>query len=194
MRSTLGVLAVAVVALLGTGCGGRAVASHPAGHTPGPSVTAGVRLAGGGTLAPPAPRAAAIVYDTALVPAGAAVRVTAESGAVLAASTVTVSGMLPHRTYGVHLHVNPCGRTPDDAGPHYRQSHSHTHASAETEVWLDVTTDAGGGGTATATQDWAFQPGRPPRSLVIHAEPTRTSGAEAGSAGPRVACVTLTER
>ena len=78
--------------------------------------------------------------------------------------------MLPNRTYGVHLHVNPCGLKPEDAGPHYQ--HAHTHASADNEVWLDLTTDARGDATATATQDWAFVPGRLPRSLVIHAEKT----------------------
>ncbi|MBB2911172.1 Cu-Zn family superoxide dismutase [Streptosporangium becharense] len=193
MRSTLGALTAAVV-LLGTGCGQQSAAPHPAGHAAASSLPPEVRLVGGGTLTPPAPRASAVVYDTALVPAGAAVRVTAESGAVLATSTLTVSGMLPHRTYGAHLHVNPCGFRPDDAGPHYRQSHSHSHASAQTEVWLDVTTDARGGATATTSHDWAFLPGRPPRSLVIHAEATRASGARAGDAGPRVACVTLAER
>ncbi|MFI6507020.1 superoxide dismutase family protein [Streptosporangium sp. NPDC050855] len=191
---TLGVLVAAL--LLCAGCGDQVDAQHPAGHRSGASASgatdAGIRLAGGGTLTAPAQRASAIVYDTALVPAGAEVTVTAESGAVLSTSTVTAKGMLPARAYGVHLHVNPCGPEPDDAGPHYR--HAHTHASAENEVWLDFTTDARGGATATATQDWAFSPGRPPRSLVIHAEPTRTAGAEAGNAGPRVACVTLVQR
>ena len=139
----------------------------------------------------PAPKASAIVYDTALAPAGASVNATAESGAVLATSTVTVAGLLPNRTYGVHLHVNPCGLKPEDAGPHYQ--HAHTHASADNEVWLDLTTDASGYATATATQDWAFVPGRLPRSLVIHAEKTATAGAQAGTAGPRIACVTLAE-
>ena len=123
--------------------------------------------------------------------AGASVNATAESGAVLATSTVTVAGLLPNRTYGVHLHVNPCGLKPEDAGPHYQ--HAHTHASADNEVWLDLTTDASGYATATATQDWAFVPGRLPRSLVIHAEKTATAGAQAGTAGPRIACVTLAE-
>ncbi|MFD1496638.1 superoxide dismutase family protein [Streptosporangium lutulentum] len=127
-----------------------------------------------------------------MAPAGASVEVTAESGAVLATSTVAVERLLPNRTYGVHLHMNPCGLTPEDAGPHYQ--HAHTHASADNEVWLDFTTDGSGAATATATQDWAFVAGRLPRSLVIHAEKTRTAGAEAGTAGARIACVTLTER
>ncbi|GAA4187747.1 hypothetical protein GCM10022252_21830 [Streptosporangium oxazolinicum] len=191
----LGVLAA--VALLCAGCGEQVAATHPAGHGPsaGAATTPGareIRLGGGGTFTGPAPRASAIVYDTALVPPRASARVTVESGAVLATATVSVKGMLPGRTYGAHLHVNACGYQPEDAGPHYQ--HSHTHASAENEVWLDFTTDLRGDATATTTQDWALVPGRLPRSLVIHAEPTRTAGAEAGAAGPRVACVTLTER
>ncbi|MFF3440234.1 superoxide dismutase [Streptosporangium sp. NPDC002721] len=187
----LGVLAAVV--LLCAGCGEQVAAPHPAGHSPsaGPSVE-GIRLAGGGTFTRPAPRASAIVYDTALVPSGASAQVTVESGAVLATATVIVKGMLHSRTYGAHLHVNPCGFKPEDSGPHYQ--HSHTRASAENEVWLDFTTDVRGDAIATTTQDWALVPGRLPRSLVIHAKPTRTSGAEAGTAGPRVACVTLTER
>ncbi|WP_326643422.1 superoxide dismutase family protein [Streptosporangium sp. NBC_01755] len=186
------ILGVLAVALLCAGCAERAADPHPAGHGPAATPSAsGIRLVGGGVFSAPGPRASTIAYDTALVPPGAAARVTAESGAVLATSTVTVTGMLPGRTYGVHLHVNPCGLKPEDAGPHYQ--HTHTHASAKNEVWLDFTTDARGEARATATRDWAFVAGRLPRSLVIHAEPTRTVGTEAGSAGPRVACVTLTE-
>jgi len=187
----MGVLAA--VTLLCAGCGDQA---DPAGHGPGAASavpgTREIRLAGDGAFTGPAPRVSAIVYDTGLVPPGARARVTVESGAVLATATVTVKGMLPGRTYGAHLHVNPCGFAPEDAGPHYQ--HSHTHASAENEVWLDFTTDSWGAATGTATQDWALVPGRLPRSLVIHAEPTRSAGPEAGAAGLRVACVTLAER
>ncbi|MFC4060524.1 superoxide dismutase family protein [Planomonospora corallina] len=181
---------LAPVTLITAACGGQAEMARPAVHDVAP---AEVKLSGGGTFGAPAPRAAAIVYDRALVPPGASARVTAESGAVLSTAKVEVSGFLPRRTYGVHLHVNPCGADPEEAGPHYRQ-HGHSHASATSEVWLDFTTDRRGAATAAAKQDWAFIPGRPPRSLVIHAEPTRAEGTDAGAAGPRVACVTLAER
>ncbi|MEV4181006.1 superoxide dismutase family protein [Streptosporangium canum] len=146
----------------------------------------------GGERTAPAPKASAVAYNARLAPPGASATLTAESGAVLATSTLTVGGLLPDRTYGAHLHVNPCGAKPEDAGPHYQ--HAHSHASADNEVWLDFTTDAHGAATATAKQDWAFIPGRLPRSLVIHAKPTTRTGADAGTAGPRVACVTLAER
>ncbi|WP_433243132.1 superoxide dismutase family protein [Streptosporangium sp. CA-135522] len=182
-------VALVAVGLLSVACGGQqAAAPPPAGQAASP---AGIRLAGGGTLTPPLPKASAIAYNLKLAPPGASARVEAESGAVLATSTLTVEGLLPNRTYGAHLHVNPCGIEPEDAGSHYQ--HAHAHASADNEVWLDFTTDAEGSATATAKQDWAFVPGRVPHSLVIHAKRTRKAGAKAGTAGPRVACVTLAE-
>ncbi|MBG0815603.1 superoxide dismutase family protein [Planomonospora sp. ID82291] len=192
MRRLPRILAAAVLsaALPAAACGGQEDHARPAVHDVAPE---GIVLSGGGTFGAPAPRAAVIAYDRALVPPGAWARVTAESGAVLSTAKVEAGGFLPGRTYGVHLHVNPCGADPDDAGPHYRDGR-HSHAGAAGEVWLDFTTDRRGAATATAKQDWAFAPGRPPRSLVVHAEPTTTAGADAGSAGPRVACVTLTAR
>ncbi|WP_051865098.1 superoxide dismutase family protein [Streptosporangium roseum] len=185
-------VALVAVGLLSVACGAPEAAPQPAAPVPGAPGATGVRLSGGGTLAAPAPKALAVAYNARLAPPGASATLTAESGAVLATSTLTVGGLLPDRTYGAHLHVNPCGVKPEDAGPHYQ--HAHSHASADNEVWLDFTTDAHGAATTTAKQDWAFIPGRLPRSLVIHAKPTTKTGAEAGTAGPRVACVTLAER
>ncbi|MEV0135566.1 superoxide dismutase [Dactylosporangium sp. NPDC050688] len=62
-------------------------------------------------------------------------------------------------------------------------------ANPQNEVWLDVTTRADGRGSAVATHPWTFDP--PPRSLVIHAAPTKTGPSDAGDAGARVACLTL---
>jgi Cu-Zn family superoxide dismutase len=64
-----------------------------------------------------------------------------------------------------------------------------SYANPQNEVWLDVTTRADGRGSAIATHPWTFNP--PPRSLVIHANPTQTDPAHAGDAGPRAACLTL---
>ncbi|MFC7648806.1 hypothetical protein ACFQX6_56500 [Streptosporangium lutulentum] len=61
----LGVLVA--VGLLAVACGRQAPAAHPPEHSP---AAAGIRLAGGGTLVAAAPKASAIVYDTALAPAG----------------------------------------------------------------------------------------------------------------------------
>ena len=117
--------------------------------------------------------------------------------------TLHVRGLNPNRTYGAHAHVNPCGLTGTAAGPHYQfsldpaatpsaPSSNPVFANPVNEIWLDVTTNAAGNGVAMATQPWQFAPGKAPKSVIIHAEPTRT-GAQgdtpAGSAGARLACV-----
>ncbi|GAA2364862.1 superoxide dismutase family protein [Nonomuraea africana] len=142
----------------------------------------GVRISGGGEFAA---SGAVIVYDRKLAPEGAQASATVESVAGQTRSSLVAEGLLPNRSYGVHLHVNPCGAKPDDAGPHYQ--HAHSHADATNEVWLDLKTDATGAGTSSARHAWTLHGERLPRSLVIHAEPT----APDGTAGSRVACLTL---
>jgi Cu-Zn family superoxide dismutase len=68
------------------------------------------------------------------------------------------------------------------------------YANPRNEVWLDFTADTRGAATVTASQDWAFDEAEPPRSLIVHAEHTRTVAGKAGTAGPRVACLTLGTR
>ena len=87
---------------------------------------------------------------------------------------------------------------PDEAGPHY-QHHTDpgtpavdpSYANPDNEVWLDFTATAAGTATAVSQQNWTFDPAAPPRSLVIHEQTTRTAAGTAGTAGPRVACLTL---
>ncbi len=95
----------------------------------------------------------------------------------------------------------PCTGVPDEAGPHYQNHQDPTtpstnpvYANPENEIWLDFTADAEGAATSTVTHGWAFSPTRPPRSLVLHAEHTHTAAGEAGTAGARVACLTLPAR
>jgi Cu-Zn family superoxide dismutase len=134
-----------------------------------------------------------------VVPPGA----TARLGIVPAAAGVTVrlsaAGMVPRRAYGAHLHTRPCGPAPDAAGPHYQHrrdprtpSVDPAYANPRNEVWLDFTADAGGATEVTAAHP-AFGDDTRPRSLVLHAALTRTAAGEAGTAGPRVACLTLTD-
>ncbi|MEV0624635.1 superoxide dismutase family protein [Nonomuraea wenchangensis] len=130
-----------------------------------------------------------IAYDRTLVPQGAQVSVTVESSAGATRTSLVAEGLLPGHHYGAHLHAKPCGGKPDDAGPHYQ--HHPGQITPASEVWLDFTTDAEGAGRSTAKQDWAFDPAHLPGSLVIHAKPTVTSGPQAGTAGDRVACLTL---
>jgi Cu-Zn family superoxide dismutase len=58
-------------------------------------------------------------------------------------------------------------------------------------VWLDFTADATGAGSAVSAHGWDFDPAEPPRSLILHAEHTKTGPGEAGKAGGRAACLTL---
>ncbi|MEV6348651.1 superoxide dismutase family protein [Actinoplanes sp. NPDC051851] len=147
------------------------------------------------------PGANAVTYDPAVVPVGS----TADLSFMATMSTLgirlTVTGMRPHRTYGAHLHVNRCGADPKDAGPHYQHEHDPAatkekpssdprYANPENEVWLDFTTDAGGSATVVRVHDGMFH-GTRPRSLVLHAEKTKTAAGTAGSAGTRVACLNL---
>jgi superoxide dismutase, Cu-Zn family len=144
----------------------------------------------------------AISYDPTLVPPGAAATVTIAPTSAGIEIHLAVSGLRPNRTYGAHLHVHPCGAAAIAAGPHYQHnkdpqasatapSVDPSYANPRNEVWLDFTTDANGGASSTSTQQWTFDSGARPRSLVIHAEGTQTMAGHAGDAGARVACLTL---
>lgn len=197
---------ILLLALLAAGCAapqatppGAAPAS-PAKATPTP--TAEIALTGGGTFKEHAEADAAVVYDTKLVPSGARAQVRVESSEGETVSEVEVWGLAPDRTFGIHLHTNPCGPDPDDAGPHFRGTPATDDPTAPPdgtptanpvdEVWLDIATDDSGHATATATQPWALQPDRLPKSLVIHEHSTESEGPHAGEAGGRAACITLT--
>jgi superoxide dismutase, Cu-Zn family len=200
--------------LLLTGCaaGNRpapAQSANLAGY-PGPSATPSAAPAGPGatargTFLPWTPGATAVTYDTAVVPPGAVAAVTVarrESGVTV---RLAVTGMVPRRSYGAHLHTGPCTAMPEQAGPHYQHrpdpkaspSHPSTDprfANPRNELWLDFTADARGAAVVGVTQPWTFDEVHPPRSLILHAESTRTGKGVAGTAGPRVACLTLAAR
>lgn len=155
-----------------------------------------------GTFLPYPQSTRAITYDPAVVPPGATVQVTVSMTANGARVRLAASGMVPRRAYGAHLHTRPCAATPDQAGPHYQHSPDPraaasppsvdpAYANPRNEVWLDFTADTQGSATASATEDWRFDQNRPPRSLIVHAEQTRTAAGKAGTAGARVACLTL---
>jgi Cu-Zn family superoxide dismutase len=110
-----------------------------------------------------------------------------------------VRGLQPDRVYGAHVHTNPCGASPDDAGPHYQREVDPAgpgvdphYANAENEIWLDFTTDATGAGSAETTVAWELPDDRRlPGSVVIHSTGTNTGPGVAGTAGARVACITI---
>jgi Cu-Zn family superoxide dismutase len=155
-----------------------------------------------GTFAGYSDKATAVTYDPAVVPPGAAATLTITPVGGGVAVKLSVRGLLARRAYGAHLHTSVCGPTPAEAGPHYQHhpdpaavasppSVDPSYANPTNEVWVDVTTDGKGAGTAAATQRWPFDRINPPRSLVLHAGRTATSPGKAGTAGPRVACLTL---
>ncbi|MEV6300790.1 superoxide dismutase [Actinoplanes sp. NPDC051861] len=144
-----------------------------------------------------------VTYDPKTVPVGAKVRLavgeTREGSRVL----LKVTGLVPGRAYGAHLHTRACTDDPADAGPHYQHridpaadaehaSVDPRYANPDNEVWLDFTADAQGIGRADRTQEWRFSDARPAWSMVLHAEHTHTAPGEAGTAGARLACMTRT--
>ncbi len=147
----------------------------------------------------------AITYDPKVVPPGATAQLTVARTARGTTVRLTAAGLVPRRAYGAHLHTQPCTATPGEAGPHYQHSPDPraaaspppadpAYANPRNEVWLDFTADSRGAATVTAHQDWTFDEVEPPRSLIVHAEHTRTAAGKAGTAGPRVACLTLGTR
>ncbi|MCA1671834.1 MAG: superoxide dismutase family protein, partial [Actinobacteria bacterium] len=144
----------------------------------------------------------AFTYNPDLAPPGARLTVTLTPSDGATMGKLDVSGLLPNRGYAVHLHANPCGSTGAAAGPHFQHqvdpvatpdkpSTDPKYANPDNEVWLDVQTDAKGSGTSTAKVPFAFTD-RAPASVVVHeAMKTATQPGEAGTAGDRVACLTL---
>jgi Cu-Zn family superoxide dismutase len=184
-------------------------APSPGLSSPAPALAdPGAPLAEGtvtGTFLPFPQSARAVTYDPEVVPPGATAQVNIARTAQGTTVRLTAGGLVPRRAYGAHLHTRPCTATPDDAGPHYQHSPDPkaaasppsvdpAYANPRNEVWLDFTADASGAATVTARQSWTFDEVEPPRSLIVHAEHTRTVAGKAGTAGPRVACLTLGRR
>jgi superoxide dismutase, Cu-Zn family len=139
----------------------------------------------------------AVTYDEALVPTGSratVLSIPAVGGTVV---SLRVRDLVPGRRYGVHVHQNLCGATGDVAGPHYQHvpdpvqpSVDPAYANPRNEIWLDLTTDRNGDARSSTTVDWQFVD-RHAGSVVLHAEHTHTAPGHAGTAGARLACVTL---
>ena len=173
------------------------VAAHPGGDPP----SSPKHVAAQGTFAAPGTATNAFTYGTAQVPAGAMAWVQARylrSGHTVV--VLTVRGLLPNHEYGSHAHSSACGPLGSDAGPHFQKnpdpvspSIDPAYANADNEIWLDFTTDRKGRGWAIAVQDWQPPADRRPGSVVIHAEHTSdgTDGRSAGTAGARLACLTV---
>jgi superoxide dismutase, Cu-Zn family len=141
---------------------------------------------------------ALVRYSTA-IPVGSTARVTAVYNAAGSSIIVLqVRGLAPNTAYGAHAHANACGATGSAAGPHYQHvqdphqpSSDPAYANPQNEIWLDFETDSEGNGTGTAKVDWQFSPDRRPGSVIIHAEQTHTGPTDSGTAGARLACLTV---
>lgn len=151
-----------------------------------------------GTFAPYVDGATATTYDLDTVPSGSRASVFSLSADHAGTTTkLAVSGLVPNRHYGAHVHENPCGPTGDDAGPHFQHvqdpnqpSTDPEYANPHNEVWLDFTTSAHGNGFATSHVDWSYGDRRP-ASVVIHEHHTSTEPGESGEAGERLACINV---
>jgi Cu-Zn family superoxide dismutase len=145
------------------------------------------------------PSTVAVTYDAAQVPVGAIAKVTATAAGASTQITLHVSGLQPRRAYGAHMHNKSCGAKAADAGSHYQHakdprqpSTNPQFANPQNEVWLDLSTDANGAADSTTTVPWAFRVGAEgPHSVVIHATHTNTTAGKAGTAGARLACITV---
>lgn len=167
------------------------------------ALTAGLAACGSdveasGTFEVPDEANDAYTYDRAAVPVGAEMKVTStatdDGGTVV---EMAVAGFPPNRGYGAHAHVNPCGEQGDAAGPHFQNeqdpvkpSVDPAYANPENEIWLDFMTDAEGTATPTSQVPFDFAE-RAPASVVLHENVTATGPGEAGEAGARVACLTV---
>ncbi|GAA2646119.1 superoxide dismutase family protein [Paractinoplanes durhamensis] len=151
-----------------------------------------------GTFQPFTAGATAVTYDPAAVPAGATAQLSIIKTGYETSVRLVVTGLVGGRMYGAHLHTAPCTAVPAEAGPHYQNhpdpvspSSNPVYANPRNEIWLDFTADATGAATSSASHGWSFRATEPPRSVVLHAEHTHTAPGQAGTAGPRLACLTL---
>jgi Cu-Zn family superoxide dismutase len=166
----------------------------------------GVILIGSGTLTTPNPTSKAATYNPDLAPLGAALTaIVIPSSDRSTRAELTVSGLLPNRTYAAHAHTTACGATAAAAGPHFQNrldpaatpqapSSDPQYANPTNEIWLDVRTDTAGAGTSRTTVPFLITD-RAPGSIVVHeAMQTSTAPGQAGKAGARIACLTLSGR
>jgi Cu-Zn family superoxide dismutase len=184
------------------------VSGPPGSARPSPSASRGgldAPLTQGvvtGTFLPYPQSTIAITYDPKVVPPGSTAQVVISRTASGTWVRLAVTGMVPRRAYGAHLHRQQCTSVPADAGPHYQHvpdpaaaasppSVDPSYANPRNEIWLDFTADARGAATVATAVRWHLDEIEPPRSLIVHAQPTSTAAGKAGTAGPRVACMTL---
>jgi Cu-Zn family superoxide dismutase len=102
--------------------------------------------------------------------------------------TLHVAGLPANRSFGAHLHRDPCNTS--FGGPHYQAPDPATpvpaNADALHEVWLDFATNAAGSGRTHVDVPFEVLVGA--RSVVVHQGAMTLPG---GGAGQRLACLDL---
>lgn len=92
------------------------------------------------------------------------------------------------RTFGVHVHVNPCGASPADIGPHYANPKAAaSDPLKKREIWLDFTVTKAGTGHSKTVHPYLIAPGAA-NAVVIHEQPTDK---DTGDAGDRWVCTSV---
>jgi Cu-Zn family superoxide dismutase len=178
---------------------------YQGGASSAPAAGYGPEAVASGTFLPFRPGSTAITYDAAVVPPGATAEVAVSTARATTTVRLSATGLIPRRAYGAHLHTQPCTGLPAEAGPHYQHqkdpaaaasppSVDPAYANPANEVWLDFTADTTGAVAVTSKVAWTFPNGEHARSLIVHAQQTKTAPGVAGTAGPRVACLTLPAR
>ncbi|MFK0254355.1 superoxide dismutase family protein [Streptomyces sp. NPDC090445] len=139
----------------------------------------------------------AVTYAPGSVPVGSRIRVTEQTGDDGTRIELRLEGVEAGRTFGAHVHRKPCGKDPAAAGAHYQDavdpvqpSVDPVYANPRNEAWLDLATDARGDGRSQTTVGWRIRAGEA-GSVVVHEHATHTVSGHAGSAGPRLACITV---
>jgi Cu-Zn family superoxide dismutase len=193
LASSLAILVLAMLPVLA----GQAFAAAPAGSaTPARAAAApDPPVLVSQTFEPADSGASALTYNHRLVPVGARVTVASVSAQHATATLLAVNGLVPERHYGAHVHMNRCGRAPDDSGPHtqwradpVQPSVNPKYANPHNEIWLDFTTDRDGNAVAASEVRWPVEK-KMARSVVIHDHGTSSAPGHAGEAGARLACV-----
>jgi Cu-Zn family superoxide dismutase len=155
-----------------------------------------------GLLAAPESAGDAFTYNPGLAPAGARMEVTASESDTGTTVRLQVGGLQPNRGYAAHVHQQPCGPTGAAAGPHHQHevdpaaapdtpSADPAFANPRNEIWLDLRTDGSGNGAVEVQVPFTLDD-RSPASVIVHeAEKTATEPGKAGTAGARIACLSV---
>ena len=113
-----------------------------------------------------------------------------------------VDGLLPNRGYAAHAHATPAARPAtrpartsrtevDPAAAPGKPSTDPAYANPQNEIWLDLRTDGDGDGESRAEVPVRLHRPRPGVDRDPRGRDDGTAPGQAGSAGARLACLTV---